>query len=86
MKKKFEPRQIPALGTVTAVCALGMALWGCAIAAATLWRPWLGGIVAGTGVLMGAFWVWSFYGRLLNTNRELDRACRTRLLEKYLGG
>lgn len=86
MRKQTEYGRIPRQENVTAVCAVALALWGCVILGAAAVRPWLGGIAAGLGVLAGAWAVWTFYGRVLATNRELDRACRTRLLEKYLGG
>ncbi len=86
MKKQSESGRIPERETVTTIYAVALALWGCLTVASTVLRPWIGGIVAGVGVLGGAWAVSAFYGKVLRTNRELDRACRTRLLEKYLGG
>ena len=76
----------PEQGRIMARCALALGLWGLAIVICTAVRPWLGGIAAGLGVILGSYGLGRRIGGLLQTNRELDRACRTRLLEKFLGG
>lgn len=47
---------------------------------------WVGiaGMVSGSFLLAWLFW--KQYARLVKNNLELERACRTRLLEKYLSG
>lgn len=84
-----EPRglkQTPELKLIIAGCAAALILFGGITAVLTVWRP-AAGIVAILGLT--ALLTWAAvrcYGELLKTNRELDRACRTRLLEKYLSG
>ncbi len=86
MKHLREPDQLPTRGALAAAVALLLALWGCAAALAAAHGIWAGLVLALLGAAAGAWAVWRFYGRLLQSNRELDRACRTRLLEKYLSG
>lgn len=61
-------------------------LYGLLTALAARSFPVLGVLVGVAGAVALSLALLRRYRALLSTNQELDRACRTRLLEKYLGG
>lgn len=67
-------------------CAVALALYGAMTVALTVWRPAAGAAAGIVLTVLLTVLASRYCTRLLKTNRELDRACRTRLLEKYLGG
>lgn len=78
--------QLPELRPAVMGCLVALALFGGITAALTALNPAAGVIAAICMALLLTCLASHCYGKLLKTNRELDRACRTRLLEKYLGG
>lgn len=67
-------------------CTAGILIFGLLAALLSLWHPLAGVLWAiVVGVLL-AFFGSKLYISLMKSNLELERACRTRLLEKYLGG
>ena len=86
MNRQAMPGEIPEVRRVAWICAAMLLGWGCVVALLARISLWLGLLAAVFWVGAGVWAVYRFYGRLLHTNRELDRACRTRLLEKFLGG
>ncbi len=77
---------IPYLGHVIAVCGGILLIWALVVMVLSRVSLALGVIVwlLGTAGLTAGISVG--YARLMKNNLELDRACRTRLLEKYLSG
>ena len=77
---------IPFLLRNTAICAFSLFIW--AILVLALSRISL--ILSISAVLIGGIALTlafrHFYAKTIKLTLELDRACRTRLLEKYLGG
>lgn len=61
-------------------------VYGAAVTGAACCFPWMGAILAVLGAVALSLLAGRRYGALVQSNLELDRACRTRLLEKYLSG
>lgn len=64
----------------------GLLAYGLLSALSSLVHPLLGLLIAILGGGLLAVLFIRVYGGLMKSNMELDRACRTRLLEKYLSG
>ena len=86
MKKKWESGGLPGRAKVVSVCGAALILWNCLILVAARRQLALGIAAAILGTAVGAGVIYWVYGKLRNTVMNLDRACRTRLLEKYLNG
>ena len=84
MKTQWE--RLPGRGAVALAWGAALLAWGglVLLAGKRGLVPGIAAIILGTAAGAGA--VCWFYGRVRHTVMELDRACRTRLLEKYLGG
>lgn len=67
-------------------CGLALVLFGGGTVALTMLHPVAGIVAALIMTVLLTYLAVQCYGKVLRVNRELDRACRTRLLEKYLGG
>ena len=68
------------------VMLVALLLYGAAAAGAACCNIWIGLVLAALGALGLSRMAGRRYQMLVQQNLELDRACRTRLLEKYLGG
>ena len=77
---------IPYLGRVIAVCGGSLLIWALVVMALSRLSLAAGIIAALLGAAGLTAAVSRCYARLIKNNLELDRACRTRLLEKYLSG
>ena len=77
---------IPYLGRTIVICGGSLLIWSLVVMVLSRVSLALGMIVwlLGTAGLTAGISVG--YARLMKNNLELDRACRTRLLEKYLSG
>ena len=77
---------IPYLGRTIVICGGSLLIWSLVVMVLSRVSLALGVIVwlLGTAGLTAGISVG--YARLMKNNLELDRACRTRLLEKYLSG
>lgn len=86
MKKDWAQDRIPKGSSVIAAAAGYLAAAGIigALLGSAAW--WLGLLWALLAAALGAWLTARLYRSIRNTVQELDRACRTRLLEKYLGG
>lgn len=81
-----KPVPIMDIRAVLIRCAAFLLVFGLLTVFLSLWHPMAGIICAIIGGGLLAFFGTSKYMELMRTNLELERACRTRLLEKYLGG
>lgn len=86
MKKEWAQDRIPKGSSVIAAATGYLAAAGVmgALLGSAAW--WLGLLWALLAAALGAWLTARLYRSIRNTVQELDRACRTRLLEKYLGG
>ena len=81
-----KPVPIINIWSVIGRCSAALLIYGVLTALLSLWHP-MAGILCGIlgGGLLSYFGAKIYIG-LMKNNLELERACRTRLLEKYLGG
>lgn len=85
-QSSVHPLSIPHMGRNGIICAVLLLIWTLLtwLCMQVFWALgvllWLMGMVAISLIFC------RFYGDLMKNNMELDRACRTRLLEKYLNG
>ena len=68
------------------ICAGWVLFFGCMAAVLGSFRLYLGVLLSLAAACVGGLAGYRYYGKLLSSNLELDRACRTRLLEKLLSG
>lgn len=86
MKKDWAQGQIPGRAKAVGLAAGYLAFAGVVGALLSRAALWMGLLWAAAAAVLGALLAERFYRGIINTVQELDRACRTRLLEKYLGG
>ena len=79
-------RQIPHVSKVWGGCVGAIILYGILVTLGTLIHPALGLIVLFLCAGLLCFLARRYLTEIFNTLFQLDRACRTRLLEKYLSG
>ena len=68
------------------ICAGWVLFFGCMAAVLGSFRLYLGIFLSLAAACVGGLAGYRYYGKLLRSNLELVRACRTRLLEKLLSG
>ena len=86
MKQPALTPAIPNLRRNGVIFALSLCLWALAAVLCGRAALWAGVLVVLVGAA-GLTWAFCrFYSGVMKSNLELDRACRTRLLEKYLSG
>ena len=77
---------IPFLLRNTAICAFSLFIWAILVLVFTRFSLMLGILAVLIGGTALTLTFRHFYAKAIKFTLELDRACRTRLLEKYLGG
>lgn len=86
MKHPSLTPEIPNLRRNCGIFALSLCLWAILSVLCGRAALWAGLLLA---IIGAGFFAWGFgrfYSGVMKSNLELDRACRTRLLEKYLSG
>ena len=77
---------IPFLLRNTVICAVSLFFWAALILLGSYFSTLLGITAALLGGIVLTLVFRRFYTKNIKLMLELDRACRTRLLEKYLSG